>query len=233
VSHRIRSFARYALLTAALICLAAGSAAAGTLDPSPTLFSNRSSHDPWRVEWLQSRVADAPIAARLDAPAPILLEQDAAAQPLHAVAIQHSQGYQTRAKIHKYASFATLPLFAVEIALGQSLYSGSTEPGWKKGAHGLVGAGIVGLFGVNTLTGAWNLFGEGWSDKDGRTLRLLHGLLMMASDVGILATTMSGPHSQGRRALTFTTDRATHRDLALASISVGTVGYLIMLIGNH
>jgi hypothetical protein len=159
----------------------------------------------------------------------ILLEQEAA-QPLHAAAIQHSRGYETRAKLHKYASFATLPLFGVELALGQSLYNGTSSQSWRRGAHAVVGAGIVGLFAVNTLTGAWNMFGEGWKDQDGRTLRLVHGLLMMAADVGFLATTTSGPKSQS---LAFTTDRVTHRNLALASISVGTVGYLIMLLANH
>lgn len=78
------------------------------------------------------------------------------------------------------------------------------------------------------------MFGEGWSDKDGRTLRLVHGLLMMAADAGFVATAASGPNSEGRRgALTFETDRVTHRNIAIASISVGTAGYLLMLITNH
>ena len=161
------------------------------------------------------------------------LQQDAG-QPLHAAAVQHSDGYQLRAKIHKYASLATIPLFATELVLGQSLYSTPSNAGSLRGVHAAVGAGIVGLFGVNTVTGAWNLFGEGWSEKQGRTLRLVHGLLMMAADVGILATTASGPNSGSRRgALTFETDKVTHRNIALASISVGTAGYLLMLLGNR
>jgi hypothetical protein len=92
----------------------------------------------------------------------------------------------------------------------------------------------VGLFGVNTVTGAWNLFGEGWSERDGRTRRVLHGLLMMAADVGFLATTATGPNSHGTRgALTFEANKVTHRNIAIASISAGTVGYLLMLFGNH
>ena len=35
----------------------------------------------------------------------------------------------------------------------------------KRGVHAAIGAGIVGLFGVNTVTGAWNLFGEGRKDQ--------------------------------------------------------------------
>jgi hypothetical protein len=57
---------------------------------------------------------------------------------------------------------------------------------------------------------------------------------MMAADVGFLATTQSGPNSQSpRQALTFVTSATTHRNMALASISVATAGYLIMLFGNR
>jgi hypothetical protein len=160
-----------------------------------------------------------------------VIEQDP--QPLHAAAIEHSDAYQTRAKIHKYASFATLPLFAAEVALGESLYNTPAGTRVNVGAHAAVGAGIVGLFGLNTVTGAWNLFGEGWQDKDGRTLRVVHGLLMMAADVGFLATEATGPKSGGQGALTFETDKATHRNIAFTSIGVATAGYLIMLFGNH
>jgi hypothetical protein len=164
----------------------------------------------------------------------VALQQDAGGQPLHAAAVEHSDAYQRRAKIHKYASFATIPLFATELLLGQSLYNTPSNAQSLRGVHAAVGAGIVGLFGVNTVTGAWNLFGEGWSEKPGRTLRLVHGLLMMAADFGILATTASGPNSNNRRgALTFETDKVTHRNLAIASISVGTASYLLMLLGNR
>ena len=115
----VRTRGRVLTLTAALMSVVATSASAGALDPSPSLFSNQSTRDPWRVQWLPPDVADAPLASRFPARAPILLEQDAA-QPLHAAAIQHSHGYEVRAKLHKYASFATLPLFGIEIALLKS-----------------------------------------------------------------------------------------------------------------
>jgi hypothetical protein len=162
----------------------------------------------------------------------VALQQDA--QPVHAAAIEHSEAYQKRAKIHKYASFATLPLFATEVALGQSLYNTPANAGGKRAAHAAVGAGIVALFGVNTVTGAWNLFGEGRHEQSGRTLRLLHGLLMMATDVGFLATVASGPNSENEhQALSFESNKVRHRNLAIASISVGTAGYLMMLFGNR
>jgi len=69
------------------------------------------------------------------------------ASPVHPGAVTYSDGYQLRAKIHKYASFATLPLFATEVILGQSLFNESTPAGSKRGIHAVVGAGIIGLFG--------------------------------------------------------------------------------------
>jgi hypothetical protein len=214
----------------AAVLLVASSAAASADEPASDLFSARPADWQWHPAWptCSDDVATPMAAGVLRLPtAPF--RQDGA-QPLHPVAIEHSDGYQTRAKIHKYASFATLPLFAAEVALGQSL-DGSNDG--KKGAHAVVGAGIVGLFAVNTVTGAWNLFGEGRQEKEGRTLRLVHGLLMMAADVGFLATTASAPSTGRNGAITFDADRARHRNLAIASVSVGTVGYLMMLIGNH
>jgi hypothetical protein len=210
------------------VFFAVTSASADGVDSSATRLSNHPMHDVWHVDWL-SNGGDAPvITAGRFAIHPSLIQADT--QPVHAVAVEHSDAYQTRAKIHRLASYATLPLFAAELALGASIYNGVPHGDWRKGAHGMVATAIVGLFGVNTVTGAWNLFGEGWHDQ-GRGLRLLHGLLMMAADAGFAATSMSTPSE--RRGFTFQADRKTHLDLAIASIGVGTTGYLVMLFGNH
>jgi hypothetical protein len=214
--------------------VAPSSARAETIEPSVTAFSAQPRNDPWQVRFHSESDDAAPtVPLRLVSFPSILLNQQDA-QPLHAAAIEHSDAYLTRAKIHKVASLATLPLFAAELALGDSLYNTPTGAGGKRAAHAIVGSGIVGLFGVNTVTGAWNLFGEGWTETQGRTRRLVHGLLMMAADVGFLATTASAPNSgNSRAALTFETSKVTHRNLAIASISVGTAGYLLMLFGSH
>ncbi|MEO8078052.1 MAG: hypothetical protein ABI818_17120 [Acidobacteriota bacterium] len=113
----------------------------------------------------------------------------------------------------------------------QSLYSGSTGGG-KKGAHAAVGIGLSALFGINTVTGVWNMFGkEGRMDTEGRSLRLVHGLLMLAADVGFAATLAAAPNSD--HGANFASDLATHRNLAIASISIGTAGYLAMIFGNR
>ena len=216
-------------LIAACFCslLFAATAPAATLEENATLFSTQPTHNVWHVDWLSndSDAVSVTTAGRL-AIHPVFMQD--ANQGVHAVAVEHSDAYLMRAKIHRYASYATLPLFATELALGASIYNG--DRGWKKGAHAAVGAAIVGLFGVNTVTGVWNLFGESWNDK-GRGLRLVHGLLMLAADAGFVATSMSTPSEH--RGLTFQADRATHRNLALTSIGLGTTGYLVMLFGNH
>jgi hypothetical protein len=212
--------------------LTGSSADANTINSPDNFFTTRSLKPAWSSDWASCSDEVSHLArSRALAVTAVPLDQDNA-QPLHPVAIQHSDAYLTRAKIHKYASFATLPLFATELVLGSSLYNGSGSGGTKT-AHIVVGTAMIGLFGVNTVTGAWNLFGEGMQEKEGRTLRLIHGLMMMAADVGFVATATSGPHSGLRHALTYQTDKTTHRNIAVASISVATAGYLLMLFGNH
>ena len=158
------------------------------------------------------------------APAP---QQPAA----HPVATTYSDAYELRLKIHKYASYATLPLFATELALGESLYS-NPDGGAKKGIHGAVGAGIIGLFGVNGVTGIWNLW-ESRHDENGRKLRIAHSVLMLAATGGFVATWATAPSTDDtgthQGLARFDNNRVLHRNLAISSIGVGTAGYLIML----
>src|SRR5215831_7657404 len=149
----------------------------------------------------------------------------------HPVATTYSDAYEVRLKVHKYASYATLPLFATELALGESLYS-NPDGGAKKGIHGAVGAGIIGLFGVNGVTGIWNLW-ESRHDENGRKLRIVHSVLMLAASGGFVATWATAPSSDDTNThqglARFDNNRVLHRNLAISSIGVGTAGYLIML----
>ena len=151
--------------------------------------------------------------------------RDAQSPAPRQIAFEYSDGYKTRAKIHKYASFATLPLFATELALGSSIYDNPSDG--KKSAHVAVGSAIVGLYGVQAVTGVWNLI-EARKDPHGRKRRMAHGILMLASGAGFAITPMVAPdddfHGSG--------DRSLHRNVAITSIAIGTVGYLMMLIGG-
>lgn len=145
-------------------------------------------------------------------------------------AVEFSNGYYTRVTIHRYASYAMVPLFVTEYAIGRSLYNRTTESESLRGWHSVTAAGIYGLFAVNTVTGVWNLW-EGRAVKEGRTRRYVHSALMLASGAGFVATAMLapdddavGPGTSGRR--------ATHRTVAIASMSTALVGDLMMLIWN-
>jgi hypothetical protein len=149
--------------------------------------------------------------------------------PRH-MAFEYSDGYKTRAKIHKYASFATLPLFASEFYLGQSIYN--TPSDGKKNAHIAIGTGIIGLYGAQAVTGVWNMV-EASHDpsSEGKKRRLVHSILMLASGAGFAITPMVAPGHRDR--LEFGTSSAgTHRAVAYTSIGIGTAGYLLMLFGG-
>jgi glutaredoxin-related protein len=148
------------------------------------------------------------------------------------VAIEYSDAHELRAKIHKYASWATLPLMAAEFALGEKLYNDTnSETDSLRGVHGAVGAGLIGLFGVNSVTGLWNLLES--NQAPGHTKRLLHGILMLAAEGGLVASAASAPGHSRNQLATIDTNKATHRDIAFVSIGVGTAGYLLMLFTKN
>jgi hypothetical protein len=210
------------LLALSLVSIPAVAAAAD----APSLFT--APLTPWqRVSFAAAdtnaavnRVADAGRRAAAAA------DVQTAAPPR--VAFEYSDAYRTRARIHKIASYAMLPLVGTELLLGQSLYGTPSDA--KRNAHIAVGTGIGVLFGLNTVTGAWNLW-EARRDPSGRGRRLAHGLLMMAADAGFFATAATGPSREHFG--TFEGSRSTHRAIAVTSIATATAGYLIMLFGGR
>jgi hypothetical protein len=146
------------------------------------------------------------------------------------VAFEYSDGYRTRLKIHKYASFATLPLFVAQFAVGQKLYDGNASDGTRS-LHTALAVSTGALFGVNTVTGVWNL-SEGRKDPNHRTKRMVHGILMAVADAGFVATGLMTPESEYDEFESEGggTSRSTHRAVALTSMGIATVAYLIMLI---
>jgi len=150
-------------------------------------------------------------------------------QPPSSAPTVYTRGYELRNDIHKYASWATIPVFAAAFATGQSLYDNPSSSGARRGAHAAVGTAIVGLFGVNTVTGVWNLWASR-HDPKGRKLRVAHSVLMMASNVGFVVAAANAPSS---RKPNFDSDKAAHRNVAIASIGIGTTGYLIMVFRKH
>jgi hypothetical protein len=142
-------------------------------------------------------------------------------------AIEYSDLYGVRLEIHRAASYATLPLFVGEFALGQTLYNHPPGSSATLTAHQITALGLAGLFGINTITGAWNLW-DSRHDPADKTRRYIHAALMFISDAGFVASGASAP---GRRRVTQDPGAATtHRTIALASMGVALVGYGMMLI---
>ena len=160
-------------------------------------------------------------AAEVNLAAPALAPVDTP-PPRRPRAIEYSDWYYTRLTIHRIGSYTMLPLFAAEWSLGQNLLQDSQQAAWMRYSHAAVAGGIATLFTVNTLTGLWNAY-DAWSDENDRTRRTLHEILMLGSDVGFAIT---GALAQGSRQ---SQARAIqHRNAAIASISVATVGTAVM-----
>jgi len=145
-----------------------------------------------------------------------------------AKAVTYSDGYGRRLTIHKTLSWAMLPLFAVSFASGDQILSkGADAPEWARQLHKPAAMTTAGLFGVNTVTGAWNLW-EGRSDPNGRTRRIVHSVLFTAASAGF-AYTGTRLADEAREEVD---GRTRHRNMALGSMGLSTASWLIMLIGN-
>jgi hypothetical protein len=200
----------------------------------PVCASASVRESPWTVDW---SLASAGSHEAAPVPAPALVGvSDAAAQtaPRRArpVAFEYSEAYKVRSRIHKIASFVTLPLFVAEYVVGSDLYNhtGSTSDS-KRNLHSALAGSIGVLFGVNTITGVWNLV-EARKDPNHRALRTIHGVLMMVADAGFVATGATAPESEHFGA-SHGPSRSTHRAIAISSMGVAAASYLLMLIGGH
>jgi hypothetical protein len=144
-------------------------------------------------------------------------------------AVEVSEGYALRLRIHRYASYATIPLFAAQSIAGNQMYqSGGSDPSWAKSLHSVGAGGLAALFTVNTVTGVWNAW-ESRGVSEGRTARLIHGALMLASDAGFAyAGAKLGPEAtrSGEK-------RREHRQLAMISMGTALAGYATMLVANR
>jgi hypothetical protein len=140
-------------------------------------------------------------------------------------AIEYTDAYYTRLTIHRYGSYAMIPLFVAEYSLGQNLMNDASPASWMKPAHGVVAGGVGVLFGLNSITGAWNLW-ESRSDPAGRTRRIVHSVMMIVADAGFAATGATAPgHDHGFTNYNdYLHRQRVHRDLAIGSIALSTVG---------
>jgi hypothetical protein len=151
--------------------------------------------------------------------------------PSRPKAVGRGSSYLLRKKIHKYASIATLPLFVSEAIVGQKLFDrAATESDSLRSTHSALAAGIGVLFGVESVTGIWNLW-ETRKISTGRKKRMVHGILMLAADAGFVATAALAPHRE-HDGTYIRDDASAHRAVAYASFGVAATGYVYMLFAR-
>lgn len=174
----------------------------------------------------------AAVAAPLTRPRPAAAttSREAAGDTTRPRAVAVSPGYARRLAVHRWGSYAIVPLFGAQYALGDNMFRQKrdlragrrTEPidGGLRTAHRVAAIGVGAVFAVNTVTGVWNLY-DARGTEDKRRLRVAHSLLMLASDAGFVASGVLG--ADGRK----------HRNVAVGAMGVATLSAAMMLVFNR
>lgn len=153
-------------------------------------------------------------------------------------AVQISEGYATRLRLHRWGSYAILPLFAGQYVLGsrlfeqkEDIYDGRrtvpVDDGLRRN-HAIVAGAVGAVFVANTVTGVWN-WSESRAAPQGRTRRLMHALTMLGAEAGFVATGVLGTRAKDGNL----DDARTHRNVALGSVAVSTASAIGMWIFNR
>lgn len=167
----------------------------------------------------------AAIPSRLALPVSLRIESDTTPRRRRK-SIEVSEWYDRRLRIHRYGAYAMIPLFAFQAAAGNELYhKGSGADGWARNGHRVGATALATVFGVNTVTGLWNLW-DSRAAEQGRTRRTIHTLLMLASDAGFAyaGIKLSEDAEQSAEA------RRKHRNLAYTSMGVAITGAGMMVL---
>jgi len=137
-------------------------------------------------------------------------------------AVEYSDWYAIRLKVHRIGSYAEFPVFAAQYVVGQRLMNSTPRSDALQGTHGALAAATGWLFASNTVTGVWNLW-DSRQDPAGRTRRLIHSALMIASDAGFLWTAGLADDDQVGGSNT-----RRHRQAAIAAMSLSAAGTVMM-----
>ena len=154
----------------------------------------------------------------------VTLGQFADSQPKRRRAVEVSDAYEVRLRIHRYGSYAIYPLFALQAIAGTRIYPDPRNaPDWAKTSHRAGATGLALAFTSNTITGLWNLY-DSRSTESGRTKRILHTLLMLGSDAGF---TYAGARLSDQ-AENSVEKRRLHRTIAYSSMAATLAGVAVI-----
>lgn len=142
--------------------------------------------------------------------------------------VEYSDWYGRRLALHRALTWTMIPLFAVSYYTGERLARDGrvNSPYAVRALHPYAATGAAAVFGVNTVTGIWNLW-AGRHDTEGRKRRFAHSILFMIADGGFAYAGSIGNKSRDDSNL-----RSTHRTVALSSMGVSYVGMMLMLLGG-
>ncbi|MBX3175029.1 MAG: hypothetical protein KF709_11490 [Gemmatimonadaceae bacterium] len=136
----------------------------------------------------------------------------------------YDAAYYRRLDIHRYSSYAMLPLFALQVTAGTQLFNrGSEAPEWAKVGHRVGATGVAAMFATNLVTGIPNL-AVSLRDPRDRGKKILHASLMIAAAAGFTATAVLAERAEGDPDA-----RYRHRRMAFTSMGVAFAGWLTML----
>jgi hypothetical protein len=165
-------------------------------------------------------------------PAPVSVDQQDTTRR-RARAVEVSEWYGRRLTIHRTLSYAMLPVFASQYVAGTKLYDaeqagGSPAPSWARPVHKAGAATIAGIFGVNTVTGLWNLW-DSRHTPEHRWLRYSHAAVMLGADAAFAYTGIK----LSQEAENSFVKRDQHRKVALYAIGASTISGVVMKIFNR
>jgi hypothetical protein len=166
------------------------------------------------------------------APSPALAEQQDTTRR-RARAVEVSEWYGRRLVIHRTLAYAMLPVYATQYVAGTKLYDaqragGTPAPSWARPLHKTGAYTIAGIFGVNTVTGVWNLWDSRHTEQN-RWLRYSHAAVMIGADAAFAYTGMK----LSKEAANSQLKRDQHRRVALYAIGASTASGLVMKIFNR
>lgn len=150
-------------------------------------------------------------------------------------AVKTSEWYSRRLAIHRYGSYVMLPLFVTQFVLGNKLINQKEDlyatPARRsipvdaglRNTHAVVASAVGLLFLSNTTTGVWNYLATR-HNVQGRKLRTIHALTMLAADAGFAYTGYLGSQAKDHGI----DDAHKHRNAGLTSFGVATFGASLM-----
>ena len=177
-------------------------------------------------------------SVRAQAPLGISAIDDSVRKHGRPKAIEVSDSYALRLKIHRYGSYTMLPLFATQYVLGskllkqrENIIDGTRHEGVTHSlnrAHLYTALGVGTLFVSNTTTGLWNLY-DNRKNPENRGIRTAHALTMLLADAGFVVTGRMGVNGRSGSIQ----DVRRHHWVAVSSMGIATIGASMMWFLDH